>query len=339
VSLFPSLYFLLSIALAVSLVLFFLFPVSFSLSFPLFTPLSFSLSGTLIDIGGAFSVTYISFVEKSRFGATVYELLSPSPTLTASEERVPFGSSDETRSVFSGSLTNGASIRYTIWKVSLERNITFAGALVQLRNTSLKQGLDLANWPFRESGNHLEINIRFGASSPVLRSSFVSLSSEDHMEMLSLATDSYVLRAKFLSVALVDNSSRSLSFSYDEEAMVITVTVPHFSENVSIDPNFGVLLADPNNDQVPPEKKKSNKTVTIGIAVSLSIIGFILIVSIVLLLIFWRHPAVRSIITGNRVRVATIGSTTHQMSSVSPHGETADLLHSTPSSDISSPRV
>jgi len=84
-----------------------------------------------------------------------------------------------------------------------------------------------------------------------------------------------------------------------------------FTNSVVIDPDFTVLLADPSNPDggVPPQKKKSNKNVTIGIAVSMSIVALILIGLIVFFLIFWKHPKVRAFVTGDKVQVAAIGTT------------------------------
>ncbi len=149
-------------------------------------------------------------------------LLSPTPVMSESQESVPtYG--DE-RTVYSGLLPNGAKVKYLMWKVLSARNISFAGAIIPVAENTLKQGMEISDWPWVDTSDSLEVNILFTSSDQVVRSQFIGVSDRSIVQ-LSLGTDKYLLRADFIAVASMQEDNRDyvdrLQFAYNTETQTV----------------------------------------------------------------------------------------------------------------------
>jgi len=133
-------------------------------------------SSPAIDLGEYFTVTYLSILEKggANFEIQGFRQIDISMQLTSEATSYPDGTIGE-KQIYTGQLSNGATLRYVLWYILEDTEVSFANVSIPLKKNQLKQSIEIEQWPFRAPTYRLEISLQFGASKPIIRSGFGKL--------------------------------------------------------------------------------------------------------------------------------------------------------------------
>lgn len=148
--------------------------------------------------------------------------------------------------LYKAELSIGGNMQIEFSTSSQQRNLTFAGQNFTLSPNALKFAVSVGGWPFQNINNKLIIVTKAealtsqpgcgGISDPTVKQVNESLvwTSSEYLGV--------TLFGRFLDNALVDNAPAPTKTTYDTLAGEYLITVPHFWNNVTVDPDFSVLV-------------------------------------------------------------------------------------------------
>jgi len=160
--------------------------------------------------------------------------------------------SDDVASAFqqwmlNATLDNGANLEIYIWQFTSDTSINFANSSVACPANTIKLGLQIQNWPFRNTRNSLEVVLDSQArtNSGISCNQTDSQSDENgNLRWFTINIDGVIMYGQFLDKAELDGAVRVITFQLDKENNVVTATIPHFWDYAVIDPSYAVLIGD-----------------------------------------------------------------------------------------------
>jgi len=191
-------------------------------------------------------------------------------------------------------LDNQANITITIQHFTTSSSILFANTALALAANTLKLNVKIQNWPFSSSNNSLAVVLERPSSSDQIDS---SSDVNGNLEWFTVTFNGTSLFGQFFPYAAVDGRTRILPFILNTSDGSVTALIPHFWQEVELDPNYSVLLESnqPANTEGTPRSK--NPTPTILAAVLSTIFG----TAVVICVAYFVFPRVRLLL---QLRVA-----------------------------------
>ncbi|GAM22062.1 hypothetical protein SAMD00019534_052370 [Acytostelium subglobosum LB1] len=182
-----------------------------------------------------------------------------------------------------------------------DTDILFAGDTIHMKKSTLKYTINLSNYTFKSTLNTLQVIMRVAISGPdsntCTQQSVGNIDGEDNsLYWMRLRVNDVSLYGHFIQRALVDNRTHIISnvlldsseqqSNNQEQATMIGINVPHFDHQVTLDPDFQLLIdTDGNGSGTCGSRSKSLSTnALIGIIVGVAIITTAIVVAIVM----WR---------------------------------------------------
>jgi len=123
-------------------------------------------------------------------------------------------------------------------------NITFAGTTLELPANTFKVAVYVADWPFQSVANSLRIV--FGSTveggGPVGGCNVDSHNDDsDNLRWVTLNMNGVTMYSQLLEYALLDGIKRYVNYDLFQTTY-ISVEIPFFWYNLTLDPNFGFLF-------------------------------------------------------------------------------------------------
>jgi len=175
-----------------------------------------------------------------------------------------------------GRFSNGADLQVNISLKTEQSDVNFANTTFQLAPYSLKYSLQITNWPFATIRNQLGIiiqstggNSTSASSSTCGGSTSVENSAGNLLYFLVKSGDQY-LYGQMVPIIIIDGTFRNVSSVFLKETDDVMITIPHFWDQIVVDPNYSVLVGENVNTLNPCEK--SNQLVTGGSSINKSVI-------------------------------------------------------------------
>lgn len=146
-----------------------------------------------------------------------------------------------------GKLPNNATVALTLALFHQTTNFKFAGRSILIPANTVKMTVKVASWPFLNSTNQLGITM--GMKSDANKTKTITDSDGDtvnrNLQWLTFSAGGYSLYCSFLPVAIIDGRVGRISFKKRKTTNAAVAVIPHFDDEVDVDPNFSVLV-DPN---------------------------------------------------------------------------------------------
>jgi len=154
------------------------------------------------------------------------------------------GTNVSTDVTFFGALPNDANITLFIRLFSATTNVTFAGDTTAFAPNTIKLSITVVNWPFRSVQNSLAFILGSDTKQQTSKCNVDSgTDSSGNLQWFTITLNSTSMYGKFMDTALLDNKTRTVTFSLNEDNSV-TASIPHFWEQAEIDPSYSVLLGE-----------------------------------------------------------------------------------------------
>ncbi|KYQ89647.1 hypothetical protein DLAC_09613 [Tieghemostelium lacteum] len=187
-------------------------------------------------------------------------------------------------------------------------NITFGSQIIQVQASTLKYNIILDKYNFQSPINSLQLimSAKFQVSDESDEScSLIEFGEENqNYDYFRMQYNNIGLYGKFIRLALVDNRTTQISNTIlstndmndnDDSTYesLISINVPHYYQNLFLDPDFSLLIDSENANTNPNANCKSNaksgltRIQKIGIIIGCSVFGVCLI--IVSLFILYKH--------------------------------------------------
>eukprot|EP00026_Physarum_polycephalum_P004799 Phypoly_transcript_04823.p1 GENE.Phypoly_transcript_04823~~Phypoly_transcript_04823.p1 ORF type:complete len:514 (+),score=31.39 Phypoly_transcript_04823:492-2033(+) len=181
-------------------------------------------------------------------------------------------------------LENGAYLEFMIWHfLDTNTEVSFANDTTHFFSNSFKFAMQLRNWPFKNLKNSLAIVFDAKASEDKACSAIHSNKDENNnLKWYTINVKGVTLYGQFLNRAIVDGLYRSVSFSLNSDRSV-TAILPHFWENMVLDPSFSVLVGSEDSSC-----RKSNKVNKKLIAILVPILAVLTVIIVVFIVMYPR---------------------------------------------------
>eukprot|EP00026_Physarum_polycephalum_P004546 Phypoly_transcript_04568.p2 GENE.Phypoly_transcript_04568~~Phypoly_transcript_04568.p2 ORF type:complete len:259 (+),score=35.80 Phypoly_transcript_04568:281-1057(+) len=196
---------------------------------------------------------------------------------------------------YSATLINRAVVNITFIQFVQDSTYTFAGKTEKFPANSVKLNFLVSNWPFRAISNKLNIEMESGATaqggatSPpsdkchddVASGTSYNTDTGGNLQWVKISRNGVAVYVQFVPDAMIDGRKQDITFSLLGD-FTFAATFPHFWTFAELDPNFNVLL-DPIS-YYDCAKKSSHKTKVAIIASTVTIVGLLLIVAIIVVI-------------------------------------------------------
>jgi len=127
---------------------------------------------------------------------------------------------------------------------SVTTNVTFAGETTAFAPNTIKLSITIQNWPFSSLEHSLAFILRSDTKEETSKCNVDSgTDSSGNLQWVTVTINSTSMYGKFMDTALLDNKTRTVTFSLNEDGSV-TGSIPHFWEQAEIDPSYSVLLGE-----------------------------------------------------------------------------------------------
>ncbi|EAL71369.1 hypothetical protein DDB_G0272434 [Dictyostelium discoideum AX4] len=155
--------------------------------------------------------------------------------------------------IFNITLENKSYLEATFEYFEKSRNITFASSSFIIPAESLKLSFKTMKWPFRSKLSSLRVVVQTDTivkNEDVEKCSIsnsVTTTYNQHLWSTTENSESGMV-ARFVSLAELDSTTpitaniEDLSYSSNKKTSIIGISVPYFSKQSIIDPDFGMLL-------------------------------------------------------------------------------------------------
>ncbi|KAN0053022.1 hypothetical protein ACTA71_012503 [Dictyostelium dimigraforme] len=198
------------------------------------------------------------------------------------------------------------NVTTTIQWFSKSSNVTFAGQQLIMNPSTLKFNVDITNYPFSSALNQLQlimsatlISSSGTTNSDVCSSkSFGDTTNGDDSNFIKLQIDDHSVYGRFLKRAIVDglivsvdnvlldDSMNAIESNTHAQQSFIGINIPHYSNLVSIDPDFSLLIdqhpaSESSENSICSKKSGLTKGQIAGIAVGATGFATVVVVSIV----------------------------------------------------------
>ncbi|GAM17575.1 hypothetical protein SAMD00019534_007500 [Acytostelium subglobosum LB1] len=218
-------------------------------------------------------------------------------------------SSDLNKYIFIGEFPNDTcKLNVTIMVFLKEDTVKFAGELIPVSANSVKFYVNITNWSFQSNLNILQLIYQTSGDRvqatpdgcpyepsplPIGSVTFLDVPSENEGVVISAKYSTRLIsdsRPGVINTVMLDGTSDTLkppAINESHDILFYTaMLVPHFSTQVDLDPNFGLLLKDGGFPLARPDCKAksggggSNDKWKVPVITVLVIVGFIAIVAV-----------------------------------------------------------
>eukprot|EP00026_Physarum_polycephalum_P001653 Phypoly_transcript_01655.p1 GENE.Phypoly_transcript_01655~~Phypoly_transcript_01655.p1 ORF type:complete len:1042 (+),score=102.30 Phypoly_transcript_01655:424-3126(+) len=141
-------------------------------------------------------------------------------------------------------LPNSATLVILIAVYNNTTDIIFANKTISVGANSLKYTMTVANWPFTNLQNKLQIVMSAtgnGSTKKNCESTQTSQTGDSNLRWISVNYNGDTLYGTFIEYAQIDQDARNVQFKYTGSNQV-AVIIPHFWDRAIFDPSFQVLL-------------------------------------------------------------------------------------------------
>ncbi|GAM22071.1 hypothetical protein SAMD00019534_052460 [Acytostelium subglobosum LB1] len=163
-------------------------------------------------------------------------------------------SSNALTSMYKIDLVNGATVRVKVEWFTKDQNISFAGDIIQMKNSTLKYTVSVSRYPFNSRLNTLQVvmeaSINSSADQSCSRKQIGNIDDQSSIYWMKLSLNNVELYGHFIQRAVVDSRVATVSnvivSSNDSTAhsatTLIGINLPFFDKEAILDPDFQFLL-------------------------------------------------------------------------------------------------
>ncbi|KAM9952192.1 hypothetical protein ACTFIT_002884 [Dictyostelium discoideum] len=198
------------------------------------------------------------------------------------------------------------NVTTTMQWFSKTSSVTFAGQQLTMNPSSIKFNVDITNYPFSSALNQLQLVMSAtllstgdNSNDDVCSSkSFGDTTNGDDSNFIKLQIDDHSVYGRFLKRAIVDDlvvsvdnvllddSMNTIESNTHAQQSYIGIIIPHYSESVSIDPDFSLLIdqnaaSQSSENSICSKKSGLTKGQIAGIAIGAAGFATVIVVSIV----------------------------------------------------------
>ncbi|KYR02439.1 hypothetical protein DLAC_11471 [Tieghemostelium lacteum] len=190
------------------------------------------------------------------------------------------------------------SIKVYIQWFKQEYTVEFANQQLVMYPSTLKYRIELSPYQFESELNHLEVIFSASFENDKEDSCAIkeSGSTTSESDFLKLQLNSHSLYGRFIKRAVIDGRTREIGNKFNEDSTntgsttklteSVSIIIPHYTNSVSMDPDFSLLLD--SNTAVDKEgscnssnsKRKLTKNQLIGIIIG-SVVGGIIFLTLI----------------------------------------------------------
>jgi hypothetical protein len=184
------------------------------------------------------------------------------------------------------------SLQIYVFHFNKPDNFTFSGSTTEVGANTIKLAIFISDWPFRATQNALFVNFE---NSIATSSAMQGLqpcaiekreNSNNDLRWYKVTVGGVTMYSQMEDEAIVDGYVKPITFAYSS-ATTFAARIPFFWNNVTVDPNFSVLVEDSDpcrNSDKPP---KWNWFYIIPIFVVVPVCG----------LLFWKYEILKRAIS------------------------------------------
>eukprot|EP00026_Physarum_polycephalum_P000466 Phypoly_transcript_00467.p1 GENE.Phypoly_transcript_00467~~Phypoly_transcript_00467.p1 ORF type:complete len:1577 (+),score=152.41 Phypoly_transcript_00467:25-4731(+) len=231
----------------------------------------------------------------SIFVSKIQELQSGFSVLSEFPLQGNFTKSDSTTSTttvfnFVTTLSNDAQVNITIQYFNSATTTIFANKTTSLAANTLKVNVNVKNWPFRSAQNYLAVILDAASAQQTTQACNLdsNTNSNGSLTWYVLTINGVAMYAQFSPDAVLDGRNRIVTFSLDPNTGQVRATIPHFWDEMDLDPTYSVLLGKAKDKCTP--KHHSNVRTTVYIAVFVTV-GVLVIIGVAL---YFLYPKIHS---------------------------------------------
>eukprot|EP00026_Physarum_polycephalum_P003012 Phypoly_transcript_03021.p1 GENE.Phypoly_transcript_03021~~Phypoly_transcript_03021.p1 ORF type:complete len:706 (+),score=47.82 Phypoly_transcript_03021:43-2118(+) len=150
---------------------------------------------------------------------------------------------------FSTTLENQAFVTVIAWIFTQSTQLTFAGKVRTYSPNTVKINAVIQNWPFYSLSNFLAVIIDANPIKSTDKDHTECVDSHEaingNLKWIAVTASDVTLYGQFDDAALVDERSRTISYALNPDNSVSAI-LPHFWSSAKMDPQYSVILKDPN---------------------------------------------------------------------------------------------
>jgi len=222
--------------------------------------------------------------ELDEYGSPIYNISLLGKNVTAYEST----NSNGTTWTYDTVLDNKANATIIIQHFPSAIDVSFANSTIHLAPDTLKLSIRISNWPF-QSGTH-SLGVVFDAHDEANSGQPCNVEQNEDannsLESIVITINGTSLYGQFFPQAIIDGRIRVVSFRWNQDATV-TAIIPHFWQDMEMDPDFSVLLGSKRQDNCSASAESSDVSTTVYIAVFVSL-GLALLIALAVGIMFPR---------------------------------------------------
>jgi len=175
----------------------------------------------------------------------------------------------------------GCTLNITFIFVVQPTVLSYAGEDIPMSSMSLKFLVEIESWPFQTISNYLEIIVSAGGENANTTNSndndgcnpTAGFNSDGHLTWYKVYQGGYVLYTPLVSVAVLDEKIKLVTFEVGNENLVINV--PFFWSTAIVDPSYSILLESNGNGDCGKKASDTEWIVGVSVAGAVTLCGII----------------------------------------------------------------